>query len=255
MEIGVNGMSMKWKLTGVLTLVFLLAFTVIQLIPAANPDGKVKAIVDADKNTITVTGTGEIKISPDIATITVSVQTRGETAKLAQADNASVMADVSKVLYTDYKLAKKDVKSGGFNVYPEYVYENNTLPKIGGYVATHTLVITYRNLENIGSFIDSITVGGINQIGGIQFGTEKQQAYELQAIDLAMANAKAKAVKIAATEGRKVKTVLQVTQQSFNYPTWNSPIYAKGVADSTASTSLSPGEVSMSTSVTVVYQF
>jgi uncharacterized protein YggE len=161
------------------------------------------------------------------------------------------------VLYTDYKLAKKDVKSGGFTVYPEYVYEANTTPKITGYVATHTLQIVYRNIPNIGTFLDSLTANGINQVGGIQFGTEKQQAYELQAIELAMANAKAKAVKIAATEGRKVKTVLQVTQQSTNYPSWSNPIYSKvgAVADKSVETSIAEGEISLSTSVTVTYQF
>jgi uncharacterized protein YggE len=102
-----------------------------------------------------------------------------------------------------------------------------------------------------------LTANGINQVGGIQFGTEKQQAYELQAIELAMANAKAKAVKIAATEGRKVKTVLQVTQQSTNYPSWSNPIYSKvgAVADKSVETSIAEGEISLSTSVTVTYQF
>jgi uncharacterized protein YggE len=213
--------------------------------------------VDADKNTITVSGSGELKVAPDIATLTVSVQTKGETAKSAQAANAAEMESVQKVLYTDYKLAKKDVKSGGFTVYPEYVYEANTTPKITGYVATHTLQIVYRNIPNIGTFLDSLTANGINQVGGIQFGTEKQQAYELQAIELAMANAKAKAVKIAATEGRKVKTVLQVTQQSTNYPSWSNPIYSKvgAVADKSVETSIAEGEISLSTSVTVTYQF
>jgi uncharacterized protein YggE len=231
--------------------------TFVQVVPAFNQDHQVKAIVDADKNTITVSGSGELKVAPDIATLTVSVQTKGETAKSAQAANAAEMESVQKVLYTDYKLAKKDVKSGGFTVYPEYVYEANTTPKITGYVATHTLQIVYRNIPNIGTFLDSLTANGINQVGGIQFGTEKQQAYELQAIELAMANAKAKAVKIAATEGRKVKTVLQVTQQSTNYPSWSNPIYSKvgAVADKSVETSIAEGEISLSTSVTVTYQF
>ncbi|MEY4480554.1 MAG: hypothetical protein RLZZ267_1232 [Bacillota bacterium] len=247
----------KWKVTAVLTGALLLVLTFVQVVPAFNQDHQVKAIVDADKNTITVSGSGELKVAPDIATLTVSVQTKGETAKSAQAANAAEMASVQKVLYTDYKLAKKDVKSGGFTVYPEYVYEANTTPKITGYVATHTLQIVYRNIPNIGTFLDSLTANGINQVGGIQFGTEKQQAYELQAIELAMANAKAKAVKIAATEGRKVKTVLQVTQQSTNYPSWSNPIYSKvgAVADKSVETSIAEGEISLSTSVTVTYQF
>lgn len=247
----------KWKFTAVLTALLLLVFTIVQVLPALNQDDQVKAIVDADKNTITVSGSGELKVAPDIATLSVTVQTKGVTAKSAQTANAAEMASVQKVLFTDYKLAKKDVKSGGFTVYPEYAYEANNTPKITGYVATHTLQIVYRNIDNIGTFLDSLTANGINQVGGIQFGTEKQQAYELQAIDLAMANAKAKAVKIAATEGRKVKTVLQVTQQSTNYPSWSNPMYSKvgAMADGSAETSISAGEISLSTSVTVTYQF
>ena len=51
---------------------------------------------------------------------------------------------------------------------------------------------------------------------GVQFDTEKQDQYELQALDKAMANAKAKAETLAKAAGKQLKDVITISQNSMN---------------------------------------
>lgn len=213
---------------------------------------------DAAKQTISVVGSGEMKITPDVAYATLGIQTRAATAEEAQADNAKKFSAVEKVLVDQYKVAKIDIKTVNFNVYPEYNYAEKQTPKVSGYVVTNMIRVTYRDLDKIGELLDDASKAGVNQVNGIEFGTEKHQQYELEVIKLAMANAKAKAQAIASTEGRSVKSVLNVSQQGMSVPT-NYPMYY-GAKDMAAegggfSTPVSGGEITITTTVNVTYEF
>jgi len=209
------------------------------------------------KRTITVNGTGEITVEPDAAYVNLGVLTKGKTADEAQQENARVYEQLNKVL-SDFKIDSKDVKTVGFYVYPQYRYEEGKEPTITGYTATHTIQITYRDLVRIGELLDAATKAGVNQVNNVQFVTDKSDEYELEAMKLAMEQARQKAEVLAAAEGQKVKGVLQIAEQgaaSVIYNTKNMTGVAYDMAESTAMTSLNPGEIVISTSVTVVYEF
>jgi hypothetical protein len=211
-----------------------------------------------DKRTITVNGTGELTIVPDVAYINLAIVTKADNAKDAQANNAQSFAQLETVLYDNYKLDKKDVKTSGFQVQPEYSYADKE-PKIIGYSATQTIQVTYRAMDKIGVFLDDVSGAGVNQVNGIQFSTEKRQDYEIQALDSAMDNAEAKAQAIAKHAGKQLKGVLNVTQTGdggvpIRYD--NVGVMAmKSAASAAASTSISPGELKITTGVTVQYEF
>lgn len=210
----------------------------------------------AESRTITVSGTGELSVKPDIAYVTIGIQTQAATAKEAQQKNAQAFAKLENVLYETFKLEKKDVQTSAFNVWPEYSYEENRSPKISGYSATHTVVVSFRDLERIGELLDAAAAAGSNRIDGIRFSTEKRADYELQAIEKAMANAEAKAKAIAAYSGKSLKGITQVIHSDRTGVV--APVYAgemARVAADSANTSVQLGEISVTTSVTVSYEF
>lgn len=218
-----------------------------------------EATAQAEKRIITVSGQGEITITPDVAYIMLGVQTEATTANEAQTANAKAFAELEKVLYEQYKLDKKDVKTTGFSVNPQYSYTDND-PKIKGYIASQTLEITWRDLDSIGPFLDAASRAGSNRINGVRFSTEKSEAYELQAIDKAMENALAKAETIARHTGKPLGGIVNVIQGSSG----GAPVLYSNVglmkdvayaAESMPSTSISVGELKISTSVTVQYEF
>ncbi|QHT58907.1 SIMPL domain-containing protein [Paenibacillus lycopersici] len=211
------------------------------------------------KSTITVAGTGKIDAAPDVAYLNVAVEARAATAKEAQSKNATQFAGLTKLLYDTYKTDKKDVKTTGFSVQPEYEYNSKDgTSKIKGYLAVHNIQVTTRNLDGIGKLLDDLSASGANRVDGVQFDTEKQEQYELQALDKAMANAKAKGEALAKAAGKQVKEVLTITQNSAN----SGPIFygkaemaaATNAAADSASTSVQAGEITISTDITVVYE-
>ncbi|MCQ6562234.1 SIMPL domain-containing protein [Paenibacillus mendelii] len=230
------------------------------VIGAGGPKAEVQAAAadgGVERGLITVSGNGELQVAPDVAYINVGIETRAATAKEAQAKNANQFAAMEKVLYDTYKMAKKDVKTVGFYVQPEYKYnEKDGTSKVTGYVATHTVQITSRNLEGIGQLLDSLSAAGANRIEGVTFNTEKQEQYELQALEKAMANAKAKAETLAKAAGRSVKGVAAISQGNVS----STPIFQRNMnmaAESKAdggATSVQTGEITITTTVSVAYE-
>lgn len=252
--------SKKWLISGVAAMA-LTTVLYVQNAPSFSP-GKVYAAEQsaAVQNVITVTGQGEMTISPDVAYVSLGIRTEAETAKDAQAANAAAYEKLRAVLFDKYKLAAKDVQTSGFRVQPEYSYTERD-PKIKGYSATQMLQVTYRDLDNLGTFLDAASAAGANQIEGVRFSTEKGQEYELQVIQKAMDNAKAKADAIAKYAGKEIKSIVAVNQGGgVAVPSQYSNIAlmeAKSAAMDAAGspTSISTGELKVTTNVTVQYQF
>lgn len=208
------------------------------------------------QRTISVSGVGKMTVEPDVAYVNLGVTTKGATANEAQTANAKTFAEVEKTLKETFGIAAADIKTNGFYVQPEYDYSERSAPKITGYTADHSIVVTYRKLEELGGLLDAVSKAGANRVNGIQFGTEKGDAYELQAIELAMANAKKKADAIAKAAGRSVKGVLHVQQGAASAPPIVYPL-AKVTAESAAmdaGTSVQPGELEYSTTVSVTFE-
>jgi len=207
-------------------------------------------------NTITVGASGSIMVDPDIAYVNVAVETKGATASEAQQANAKQFAAVEKTLYETYKMDKKDVKTIGFNVQPEYNYTDKDGRKLVGYTAVHQIQVSDRKLDEIGKLLDSLSAAGANRIDGVQFATEKGDQYELEALKKAMASAKAKADTLAAAAGRQVKGVVNIVQGAASVPpVMMNATMAKSMAmaDSAVS-SVQTGQIEISASVTVQYQ-
>ncbi|MCZ8513385.1 SIMPL domain-containing protein [Paenibacillus filicis] len=253
-------LSAKNWLLGGLTAVALVTISAYTFPNASKPSAVYAAnqTSAAEKHAITVNGVGELMVTPDVAYVTMGIVTKADSANSAQTQNAQNFANLEKVLYDNYKLEKQDVKTIGFQVQPVYSYADKE-PKITGYRATQTVQVTYRSLDKIGELLDAASGAGVNQISGVQFDTEKRQDYEIQAIDKAMSNAESKAKAIAKDAGKELKGVINVSQlgnSSVPVRIDNVGAIAMEQADvSNATTSISPGQLKITTNVTVQYDF
>jgi uncharacterized protein YggE len=211
-----------------------------------------------ETHTINVVGEGKVSVTPDVAYISIALVTKANTAKEAQSNNAAGFSNVQKILFDTYKLDKKDVLTSGFQVQPVYTYAKNDEPKITSYSANQTIQITYRDLAKIGVLLDDLSGAGVNQMNGIQFDTEKRQEYEIQAIDNAMNNAALKAKAIAKNAGKELKGVINVSQAGTTAPPIiynNSTMKMADASSAYSATSISPGELKITSSLSVQYEF
>jgi uncharacterized protein YggE len=112
---------------------------------------------------IVVSGRGEVRVSPDRATIQISVQTRGSTAAAAAAENAQKQQAVLSALRA-LGLGNDQLSTINYNVYPEQRYVEGKEPVIVGYTVTNTILVDVRKLTQVGPVIDAALSRGANMI-------------------------------------------------------------------------------------------
>ncbi|XID92137.1 SIMPL domain-containing protein [Paenibacillaceae bacterium WGS1546] len=209
--------------------------------------------------TVTVGASGSVKVEPDVAYLNLAVETRGSKATEAQQANADKFAAVEKALYETFGIDKKDVRTTGFDVQPEYNYTEKEGRVLKGYIAVHAIQVTYRKLPDIGKLFDALTAAGANRLDGVQFSTEKKEQYEQEALKKAMENAQAKASVLATSANRQLKGVVTIVQGdvSSNPILYAQAESAKMVARDMAmgaSSSVQSGQIEIAAQVTVQYE-
>lgn len=211
---------------------------------------------EVQKNVINVVGSGEISVKPDIAYLSIGVQTEAATAKEAQSANAAKIAKLNTLLKDTWKINAKDIQTGQFYVQPNYTYSEKEGQKVKDYTAQHTLKVSYRDLDKIGQLLDAASTAGANVINNVQFATENPDQFEEQVIQKAMANANMKASAIAKAANRQVGIVLTVTQSSSGPAVYNQNYMMKEMAMDAAgaSTQIEAGEIKVNTTLNVTYE-
>ncbi|MEF2969178.1 SIMPL domain-containing protein [Paenibacillus sp. M1] len=215
------------------------------------------ADAELQRNIVSVVGSGEISVKPDVAYLTIGVETQADTAKEAQSANSAKIAKINKLLKDTWKIDAKDIQTGQFYVQPNYTYTEKDGQKVKGYTAQHTLNVTYRDLTKIGQLLDAASAAGANRIENVRFSTENPDQYQEQVIEKAMANAKLKASAIAKAAGRNLGIVLSVTQSGGDAQIYlqSEALMMKAAADEAgASTAVEPGEITVKTTLSVIYE-
>ena len=207
------------------------------------------------KNTITVSGTASITVTPTIAYVNIGVATFNKDAVIAQSDNAVKMDQVYKALES-LGISKDKIKTVSYNISPRYDYGNN-ISTLAGYDVTNGIQVTVTDLTKVSQVLDLTVKQGINQANSISFGITDQEKDEiyLQALAEAVANAKGKANALATASGLIVSNPLQIIEGS---PSYVVPIYSydlDSVKAGDAATPISGGELKVEADVTLVYGY
>ena len=206
-------------------------------------------------NTLSVSGAGESNAAPDIAFVTVGVVTTGKKAQDASQANAVATTKVVAALRA-LGIAEKDIQTSGYSVSPQYNPQPNPRregPEIIGYHVSNNVRATIRKLDNIGKAIDAALEAGANNVHGVGFGLEKREAADSAAIEDAVKDARRKADTLARAAGVRITGVHHIQEgQVFRpMPVMETAMFRGGAAK--VDTPISPGELTVSANVTVVY--
>jgi uncharacterized protein YggE len=204
---------------------------------------------------INVSGTGSVKVTPDLAYISVGVTSEEKDSQTALANNNKLIAAVIDAV-KKFNVDSKDIQTGSFSVYPRYNYDEKTgASNIIGYGVNNTITVTVRNLENLGKILDAAVNAGANNSTNISFDFSKKSDKYLEALKLATENAKKEAEAIASAFGGKNLTIVEVNENSSSYyPVYSGRNYA--VADAAGSAvPVEKGQIDISASVSVKYSF
>lgn len=175
----------------------------------------------ASAGDLSITGTGEISVVPDVAYITMGVVTQDQKAITALAENTLKMKQVFKVL-ADNNVAKKDITTSNFSVSATYTYPDNQPRKLSGYQVTNIVRITVCDLNNLGKVLDTVVTDGANQVSGLSFGVTDSDKFLDRARQMAMKDAWRKARLYGAAGDFQISSIKTVSESS---PSRYQPMY------------------------------
>lgn len=211
-------------------------------------------MADHPSGRLIVTGRAELKVEPDMAIFHVGVETRGETVEEAREANAASMQRVQSRLLSA-GIDPKALRSRGYHVYPEWQYDRETGNQtLVGYRVTHTLEVTVYELDSLGALLDAAMEEGANQVSGPTFGLRNAEALEAEALKEAVRRARAKAEVLAAASGAFLKGIVEI-REDVSVPIGSVARTAALAFDAMekTTTSISPGEVSVTATVTITF--
>jgi uncharacterized protein YggE len=141
--------------------------------------------------TISVQGKGTVKASPDIAVADIAISVEGATAKGAQ-DQANVKSNAVVDYLKKTGIKDADIKTSGYNIYPQYDY-NNGSSRIRGYQVTQSLTVKIRDMDKANTVVDGVVTAGANQVNSLRFEVYQPDLLKSEARKMAIDDANKKA--------------------------------------------------------------
>lgn len=210
------------------------------------------ALLKDDGTQITVSGRGQVKAPADVAHVTVGVERTEKTAAEAQGIVARKMTAIQASLK---KLGIKEnkIETTQVSLYPTYQYDKGKRTLIG-YTARNQIRVTVDKLADTGKVIDTAVSAGATNIQSIAFSLKDETPARNAALKKAFEEAKGKAESIAAAAGLSIKRILRIQEAGARVILPPSPLRAMQAEAAAPETPVSPGDVEVHGSLTVVYE-
>jgi hypothetical protein len=208
---------------------------------------------------ISVNGEGKVTVTPDLAILTLGVESREATVAEAQTRAAEAMDAVMKTL-KDAGIAEKDIQTQRFSIYPVTRWiKDEDREQIIGYRVTNTVTAKIRQMDKLGEIIDAVAGAGgdLTRISNISFTVEDPTPYYTQAREKAVKDAVAKARQLAELAGVTLGKPIYISEGMAYVPRDVDVWYEKaGGAPAPVpypATPISPGEQEIRLTVSIVF--
>ena len=226
--------------------------------------GSQTSAVNTANSGIWVTGQATLEIPADIAQVSIGVESREVNVADARQKAAEAMDNVLAAI-TELGIDGDDVVTSYFNIQPQTIWVEvsdslgrHSEPRITGYIVNNTVQVTVRNIDVLGTVIDTAaaTGGDLIRINSIQFTVGDSSVYGEQIRQLAAADALAKADLYARVMDVTLGPLVYLTELGSSVPMAKASPVAMEVAAMDigfARTPISAGDVNLSVTVQVVF--
>lgn len=247
-----------WLAIGLVLIIITLGLTGCDSLTPTISSG-VSSATNSQQNTgIWVSGLGEVTVTPDIATLEVGVEAQETTVAEAQ-DKASEAMDKVMAALTDSGVMGEDIQTRQFRIRQRTRWDDETGEEIVvGYRVTNKVMAKIRDIEKVGSIIDAVVKAGgdLIRIDDLDFSVDDPSAYYDEAREIAMADARDKAEKLADAAEVKLGAPTYISESSgFISVPMVAMSFAGGMPAPApiVEPSISPGEVEVSIAVQITY--
>ncbi|MDT0633302.1 SIMPL domain-containing protein [Rubrivirga litoralis] len=160
-----------------------------------------------DDGAITVSGEGLVSAPPDRAVVRLGVVTEAPTAAEALRQHED---DVARVLarVRSFGIADRQIQIDALQLGQNYGPNGPD-----GYQATRVVSVTTDSLAAIPDLVASVVESGANRLDGIGYTLSEPGRYRDRALDEAVAQARAKAERLATAAGASLGEVVSIQEQ------------------------------------------
>ena len=206
---------------------------------------------------IVTSGSGEARVAPDRAVITIGVFTRAATAAAAARDNARRQQAIIDTLLS-LGFAREQISTMNYNVNPEMRHiPQSGRTEVTGYTVSNNVRVDVRRLDQVAPAIDAALAKGANQINGLDFYVFNADEPRRRALAQAIERARGDAESMARAAGGSLGTLLELTTGFSPVPIMRQEMAMAGAmrAQADVATPIQPGEDIIRAIVTARWQF
>lgn len=213
---------------------------------SARGNASASSATGATNHTVNVSGHGEVSVAPDMALLTVGVQTKGTDAESALSANSTRTQAVITAVEGE-GLASDHIQTGSISLW--YDSEHNV------YYASHQLTLRVTTISKVGEILDAAVHAGANNSWGVSFGLKDSSSARSQALRAAVGDARKRADSISSALGVSITGVGSASEASFNGPIYSTDTRNAAPAAPAPSTQIQPGQLTVSADISVTYTF
>jgi uncharacterized protein YggE len=171
---------------------------------AQTPDARVAAA-----GRLHAVGRAVVEVAPDLASVSVGVNTRAATPTEAL-DRNSAAARRAIELVRSLGVGQPDIATGSVTLSEAFrTTGQGQVPD--GFQASNTVTIRVRDLGRLGEIMRRVVEQGANRVGGVTFGLSDQAKFADQARAAAVEDALRKARGLASAAGVKLGPIEQIS--------------------------------------------
>lgn len=204
--------------------------------------------------TVSVSGSAELSIVPDVAFFSISAEAVEATSEAARIKTSSMVNDAYSVLTKKFGISEKDISTSYISIYPNYEYIDGKR-ELSGQRATQTISVTLRNIEKYGDIFSALTkIDGLSvSSANLDKLDKSDEIASVRALAIEAAFEKAKAY--AEASGMEIDSVISISDGSSpsysNYPVMQ--MKSASYDEAAVATEFHVGNISIYDNVSVVY--
>lgn len=214
------------------------------------------AYADEAPRTISVTGTGEISVEPDMATVVVGIQAESDVAANALDQASAATAAILATLDVE-GIDPTQIRSGSVRLRPRYsssALSDGT--SIVGYQAINTVEVIVNDLDRLGGLLAAVVGDGANRLDGVRFGLQDPTAATDEARRRAVAEGARLAALYAEAAGVSVGDLLSLSEHGsggYRMVTAEPVMLEMAGASPQYDVPIAAGQIELNASISMVY--
>jgi uncharacterized protein YggE len=183
---------------------------------------------------VTVRGEAQIEVRPDLATLSVTVHSAGDSAERVRAELADASGRIGGLL-EQYVAAIEQSSTSGLHIAP--VFNRRTGTRITGYRGTFSTQIVVRDLDSLSPIVFALAPLPNSQIDGPWWSLRPDNAAYRDVRLSAIGEARRRADDYAGAVGATVLDLVEISDLETGFHGIREarmPMFAKGIADDAA---------------------